>query len=285
MEEGDNARAQQALNQALLIAQREHDPALELRTLVRAVNVDLFHFNFEEGVERGYRAIELAEKLGDHRSRIIVLFYLSRILEMRGDRSEAKKLAEVMLDLSRATRERYNHINALLAMQQVTMAVGDWSTARDFNVEALGLAPLDPRLLLYRAWLEHEVGDFGEGALHLDRILELIKVVQPAPTTDFGYTAALIPLIARMTGVIDRIEASERAGEHILSSPTATPLVSRLAEAGRALTEVVRDDVSQSQVSYESLEPNPTLYSVQVPLAALLTGSWGSSPRPGVTSN
>ena len=116
------------------------------------------------------------------------------------------------------------------------------------------MAPVDPRLFIYRAWLEHELGDFNEGVLYLGRLLEFIFNVPSAPTTDFAYTAAVIPMIARITGVVDRFDDAERAAENIFSSSFATPYIYRIAEAGRALAAVVRGDGAQSKRSYDALE-------------------------------
>jgi len=82
----------------------------------------------------------------------------------------------------------------------------------------------------------------------------LILRLPPAPTFDFAGTATVIPVIARITGVVDKFDESERAAENIFSSPFATPLISRLAEAGRALTAVMREDAAQSKRSYDALE-------------------------------
>ncbi len=130
----------------------------------------------------------------------------------------------------------------------------NWSGARESSEEALGLAPVDPRLFIFRAWLEHELGDFNEGVLYLGRLLEFIFNVPSAPTTDFAYTAAVIPMIARITGVVDRFDEAERAAENIFSSSFATPYIYRIAEAGRALAAVVRGDGAQSKRSYDALE-------------------------------
>jgi hypothetical protein len=254
VEEGDNEGAQQAFSSALIIAQREKNQALEMRTLVRAVNVDLFHFNFEQGASRGLRAIELAQQVGDQRSEFIARFYLSRILETRCDLSQAKEQVTAMLDLARMTRDRYYQVNALLAGQQQSMLVGDWSAARESSEEALGLAPADPRLFIFRGWLEHEVGEFNEGELYLERLLEIILNVPSAPTTDFAYVAAGIPVIARITGVVARFEEAVDAAKNIFSSPFATPYIYRIAEASRGLTAVVLGDGAQSKRSYDALE-------------------------------
>ena len=159
-----------------------------------------------------------------------------------------------MLNLTKMTRDRYWQSQSLLAKQQQSMLVGDWSAARESSDEALALAPADPRLFVFRTWLEHEVGQFNEGGLYLERIMQFMDRLPSAPTTDFGYTAAVIPAIARIAGVADRLDEADRTAENLSSSPFATQLISRLAEAGRALTAVVRDDGAQSKRSYDALE-------------------------------
>ena len=57
---GDYAAAMEALGQALAIARREGDVALEMRTLAESSNVNAFHHRFPECLEDNLKAIELS---------------------------------------------------------------------------------------------------------------------------------------------------------------------------------------------------------------------------------
>lgn len=50
-QEGDYERAQEAFAQALPIAQREDDAALQMSTLTHAARVDLDHLRWQESLE------------------------------------------------------------------------------------------------------------------------------------------------------------------------------------------------------------------------------------------
>ena len=58
--EGDYEGAQQALGRAMDIAQSEEDVPLEVQTLTQAANVSGQYLQWQESVDNGRRAIELA---------------------------------------------------------------------------------------------------------------------------------------------------------------------------------------------------------------------------------
>ena len=59
--------------------------------------------------------------------------------------------------------------NILWRMETASRVQGEWITARDFSDRGLAVSPMDPRLLLTRAWLEFEVGDYARGEAHMER--------------------------------------------------------------------------------------------------------------------
>ena len=64
-ETGDSEGAQAAFSRSVTIAQREGDLNLEMRTLAAAADVDWYHLRFQEVLEKGGRAIELASCVDD----------------------------------------------------------------------------------------------------------------------------------------------------------------------------------------------------------------------------
>ena len=68
IEEGDYDGAREAFARALAIARREGDVALEMQTLADAANVDMLHSRYQESLEKGMRAIELAHHVDDPRA-------------------------------------------------------------------------------------------------------------------------------------------------------------------------------------------------------------------------
>ncbi len=66
--------------------------------------------------------------------------------------------------------------------------------------------------------------------------------------------AAVIPLIARITGLPDRLDVAEAAAQTVLSSSSVTPDAAQIASCGLALLAVVRRDVAAAQQQYDSLQ-------------------------------
>jgi tetratricopeptide (TPR) repeat protein len=94
---GDYGGAQETFNRALAIAQREKDPALEMRTLANAANVHFYHLRPQEVLEKGLRAIELARHANDPRTEVLVRSHMVRTLDLMGDYEGAERHAGAML--------------------------------------------------------------------------------------------------------------------------------------------------------------------------------------------
>ena len=98
------------------------------------------------------------------------------------------------------------------------------------------------------------MGDFRQGEAYLERLLEVLRLTEPGPTLEHGLVAAVIPVIARITGVADRSDVAEAAAETVLSAPSVTPLVAALARFGLALLAVQRGDIGAAKKQYASFE-------------------------------
>ena len=72
--------------------------------------------------------------------------------------------------------------------------MGQWSVAREFSNRALSTSPLDARVLYYRIMLEHQVGDFNQGEVYLERLQEVMAMTTPGPTLDTVMLAMAIRL-------------------------------------------------------------------------------------------
>ena len=97
------------------------------------------------------------------------------------------------------------------------------------------------------------MGNFGEGELYLDRLVEVMRSTAPGPSGEYSLPALVIPWVARITGVGDRLEAAEEAAKTILSSPNATPFVILSARAGMALIAMHRGDTEAVAREYPTL--------------------------------
>jgi len=85
------------------------------------------------------------------------------------------------------------------------------------------VTPLDATLLSSRVVLEYEVGNVEEGQFYLDRLLELMRITPPVATWEHAYPAMVIPIVSRGTGLSERLDIAQTAGDAVFASPVATP--------------------------------------------------------------
>ncbi len=250
-ETGDYERTQEAFSRALTIAQREGDVALEMWTLVNAANVDRFHNRYQESLGKSLRVIELARLTADLRAEVDAHYWAGGNLTTMGDLEQAKLHAAAMLNLARRLRARYWLAGAFFRNATVSYLEGEWMTARDYADQGLSTSYMDHRLLGIRAMLEYQVGEFGQGEAHLER---LIGLTSPWPTGDYFYTAMFIPQISHISGEVGRLDVAETAAEAVLSEPSFTPFFSTSARMGLALIAVQRGDVAAAEEQYAVLD-------------------------------
>jgi predicted ATPase len=278
-EGGDYPGAQKALEQALAIAGQWGDSALEMQTLACAARVDRFHLRFHDCLEKSRRAIELARRVDApyteveaHRLAVNTMTYL-------GDLEGARSHASAMLELAERLGDHYWLVTALTANERQARLTGNLETAQEFSDRGLALSPIDPRLLAPRSLLEYERGNFEQGETYLERLLEAVRVTAPGATSEYATPAIVIPLVARITGTPARFNTAEELAHEILSSPSVTPLVARVARAGLALLAVLRKDAAARE-QYNALAP--VLRKPSISAAAPGVGlSW---PGPAITT-
>ena len=105
-----------------------------------------------------------------------------------------------------------------------------------------------------RSRLECEVGNLGQAEIFLERLLEVMDLTPPGPSLAYVATAVLIPDVARITGVVDRLDVAASAASTVLSSPSALPGALSSARAGLAMVAVLRGDASAAAEHYRVLE-------------------------------
>ncbi|MFQ6030601.1 MAG: LuxR C-terminal-related transcriptional regulator, partial [Dehalococcoidia bacterium] len=267
--EGDYQGAQHAFGQALAIAQRDGDVALEMQTLVESASTDSAHLRYRESLEKSLKAVELARRTDEPRVEVSARYYAGNMLHRIGDREGSRRHAVATLALAERLRDRFWLTNALVMNEYTRRLEGDWHAARTFSDRGLAEGSQDSRLLGNRAQLEYQVGEFSQGEVYLDRLLEVMRQTQPGPTLEFAVLAAVIPIVARITGVLDRLDVAETAAETVLSSPSAIPLSLIVARSGLALLAVLRSDAVVAEEQYSSLKSNRgTMLPPMVSIAA-----------------
>ena len=256
IEEGDYDSAQKAFATALSIAKREGDVALEMRTLADAANVDLYESRWQECLSKALRSIELAQRTDEPYTEILARYSAALAQCALGDLEGLRLNAPALLTLAERLRDRWWVASALRCNAFVSRLVGQWEDARDFSNRGLAVSPMEPRDLCSRTLLEYEVGNFDQGEVYLERLLEVMRMTEPGPALEYAYPAMTIPIIARITSATDRSEVARSASEMVVSSATATPLVTAIARAGLALLATTRNTMVDAEEQYIALEPH-----------------------------
>ena len=253
IEEGNYDWAQAAFEQALAIAQREQDVRLEMVTLANAARVDSYHVRDQESLEKILRAIDLVGRADDPSTEVAVHFYAGFALRRVDDLDGARRHDALGLEVAERIRDRFwlsrllrsNFVNALWD--------GDWEVARELSDRALVGTPLDIPNLSFRAMMEYEVGNFDGGKQFLER-LEESTALGASRANEQMSVARAFPVIARITGLHERLEVAEAAAEAILASPDgAAPLNADAARTGLGWLAVVRGDESAAEELHDTL--------------------------------
>ena len=172
--------AQQALGRAIAIARREGDVPLEVQTLTYAADVSGQHIHWQESVDNGLRAIELASGAGNPGSELHSRYWTSVSLLHMGELGAARPHASVMRDLAqnRRTPKELAGIG-FVPITTLSCLEGDWKAGREHSDRGLEVSPLNPILLSPRGLLEYETGESDQGEVYLERLLEVMRRAGP----------------------------------------------------------------------------------------------------------
>ena len=254
LETADYHAAQEALSQALTIAQHKKDAALELTTLANAADVDFYHLRWLQLLERREQAVELACRADVYQAEVWPRYLAAAALWIMGGSERMALHAAAMLDRAEKLRNRGSLANALVVNAGAAHMRGGWQTARQFSDRMSVVAPHWYWTLASRALLEYEVGDFEQGELNMELLLEEMRRTPAGPTAEFAYAALAPALVTQITGVAKRFDVAETAADTILSSPSVTPRIAWDVNLALALMAVHRGDAAAAGERYKSLE-------------------------------
>ncbi|MCZ6491016.1 MAG: AAA family ATPase [Acidobacteria bacterium] len=166
-EKGDYQGAQAAFAQAVDIARKTGDVALEMRTLAYAAQVDYFQLNWTESLDKARQAVELGRLIDEPLALVIAHNYVSYASLPLGDLQEARRHTQDMLTTADRLRDRFWLVSAFHRNEIVSRLEGDWQSARNYSNRGLEVSSIDPRILCGRALQEHEVGNYDQGEYYL----------------------------------------------------------------------------------------------------------------------
>ena len=250
---GDYDTAQLAFSRALTIARREGDVALEMRTLVSSASVDFAHTRYRENLEKSLKAIALAPSVNDANAELDAHRTACLSFRNTGDLEGARFHAQASLALAEGLQTRGWLALVLAANSTLFQLAGDWTTAREYSDRGLEVSLMDSTLLASRVLLEYEVGEFQQGEMFLDRLVDVMGQTESGPWTQYSYVAIAIPLAARIAGVKDRFDVAASAAGTVLSSKFASPLFTEKARASLGLMAVEEGDLDSCHEQYAAL--------------------------------
>jgi tetratricopeptide (TPR) repeat protein len=254
-EEGDYEGAREAFGRALAIAKRQGDEVLEMRTLAEAANIDMIYLRYRETLDKCKQIMELIRRVDDPPTEVLAL-YSSVISQFcLGDLEGLRRSASDMMAPTERLRDRFWLASAFRSSTLVSRLEGDWQAAREASDHALAVLPTESRDLCLRTLLEYEVGDLSQGEVYLERLLEVMRLTLPGPAIEYALPAMVIPVVARATGVVDRLDVAKEAAETILSAGAATLFVTTFARVSLALRAVLQGDVAAAGEQYAALGP------------------------------
>ena len=251
----DYEGAQQGPGRAIAIARREEDVPLEIQALTYAADVSGQHLHWQESVDNGLRAIELAASIETPQSELHSRYWTSISLLHMGDLNAARPHTTVMRDLAQSRRTPRELAGIGFApITTLSCLEGDWEAGREYSDQGLEVSPLNPILLSPRVLLEHQTGESGQGKIYLERLLETMRLAGPDQSQASVRASMAIAAIARITGVSYRLEIAEAAAEAVLSNQSVAPLNVMYARAGLAFLAVQKGDqpAIEEQYSYFS---------------------------------
>ena len=258
-EEGRYDQAEKAFHQALAIAERQSDVALEMSILADAAHVQFFHARYQEALQSSLRSIGFAHRVDDPRSELAARYIATLSLATIGNPDDATYQAEALLPLADKIRD---HVWLILAnwMNDYTAgAKGEWADARSFSDKALAVGAIGP-CLSTRILLEYESGRYTEGKQFLEQLRTLAKSSPPWPLFEYAAVANRIPLVARITGEAAWFDEAEAAAETIISSSNATPVYTFTAQIGLAFMAVIKADQTASRKLYDEIVPEKGIH-------------------------
>ena len=254
-QKGDYQAAAAAFSKALAIARQENDPALELKTIAEESYVSMWHFKWQEILDKVPRAMELARTVDNPVEELLACWGAISAEIATGNRDTAKRdVAEGMV-LAERLRDRQFSCGTFYRAASLAEAEGDWQTAQRLADQGLELLPLNPRLLASKILVAYRLREFELGATYLERSLEAMRHVEPGPTFEYASIAGMIPLIQGISGVHRHQDAAKTATQVVLDAGKAMPLIAGIVTLGLALEAVNSGDVALAAEQYTALGP------------------------------
>jgi DNA-binding CsgD family transcriptional regulator/tetratricopeptide (TPR) repeat protein len=254
LETGDYNRSQEALEKALLIAQREGDVLLEIQALTNAADVDWYHTRWEQVISKCERAIQLARSVKNLDAEVWPHYLAATSYWYSTPGQKAAEHIGAVLELSEKVRNRGFLSNALTLNASLAQCKGEWEAAREVLERCLDLSPDFFYPLSRRVALEFEMGDFEQGEVYLEHLLELMRKTPPGPVAEYAIIPSTVAYAAYVSGDFSRFNIAREAAEIVLSSLGVTLMVAFVTYIGLAFMAVLENDQESARKQYDNLK-------------------------------
>jgi DNA-binding CsgD family transcriptional regulator len=215
--------------------------------------VEVHHLQWSETLRKNRQATQLARRIGEPLAEVWARYWAARASYILGDLSSATHQATVGLAIAKQLRDCNCLSTMLLSNALVSELQGNWAEARHYSDRGLAVASSDQRLIGHRAVLEYQVGEFSQGEAYLRLLTENVLQIPPGPNFSYALQALVIPVVAQISGIANRLDAAEAAAQPVLSAQSAIPLVAKLARTGLALIALLRRDIEAARELYDAL--------------------------------
>ena len=169
-----------------------------------------------------------------------------------GDLEAARPHALFLRDLAeKRSTPQMQASNSFAPIMTLSCLVGDWNAGREYSDRGLEVSPHNHNFLIPRILLEHETGDSAQGEAYLERLLDAMHRAGPYRLLASFRAPMVIAAIARITGVLDRLDLVETVAEALQSDHYATRALSTTAKAGLAILAVHKGDRSAAEEHYD----------------------------------
>ena len=255
-EEGALEEVQGIFDRVVVMARRENNVALEMRTLAARSCVDFYQARWHSALERASHAITIAPPNGALLYYEALAGYFASIAAATlGAREELERHAPQALRAAERLGDRYWLATILWANEIMAYLSGDWQSARHFNDRCLEVGGPDSRCLSTRMMLEFATGHTEQGREYLDRMIALMRSSTSPSSTEYMLLAMGIPAVSRIADVSEYLGQADQAIRAALSSPLTSPFPLLYARVGQALTIVQQTDAQAAAEQYYVLQP------------------------------
>ena len=246
----DYDSCQEVLDRALVIARRENDESLEMRVLSDGAAMAYNHLREEECIKKSLAAIELAQRNNDPQAEITAHYYAAGGNYVLGNSQESERHAEAGLFLAEKLDDYGLITSALWRSSLVSHLHGDLAKAREFSDLRSGFMSQTPTIWCTTVLLEYETGETSKD--HLERLQLAMEKASPT-TTESAFTAAVILLVARMTGDVAPLDSAKRVAKMVVEN-AAAPMTVLSARVALGLIAVLRSEAESANEQHSFLQ-------------------------------